>query len=65
MQTPTSIRNIDPRGEWRVQVSTNFYQPGDLTKSAGPKGNILDIKLHLTLTGLLSPDSDDWKNLSF
>jgi hypothetical protein len=56
----SSVRHIDPRGEWRIQLSSNFYQP-DPTKSEAPNAEVSDVKLHLSLSGLLSADSNDWK----
>lgn len=60
----SSVRHIDPRGEWRVQLSSNFYQP-DATKPGSPTSEgIQDVKLHLALSGLLSDDSNEWKDFA-
>lgn len=63
MISSPAIRNIDPRGEWRLQVSSNFYQP-DPTRSEAPSTELKDVKIHMSLTALMSSDSNDWQDFA-
>jgi hypothetical protein len=58
MIAPSSVRNIDPRGVWFVQLSANFYQP-DATTTGSPD-QIDDLKLHISLVGSLEADPNKW-----
>jgi hypothetical protein len=63
MLNSSSIRNIDPRGQWQIQVSANFFQPNPSSAEA-PTVELQDIKLHMNLTALLSADPNDWQNFA-
>src|SRR6202008_1229744 len=58
MVNSPAVRNIDPRGQWNILVSSNLYQP-DAT-AAQSADAIEDIKLHLALTAVLSSDPNSW-----
>lgn len=58
--SPDSVKNIDPKGTWRVQLSTSVAYP-DLSAHGRPD-QVTDIKLHLFMTGQPSQRVEDWRD---
>ncbi|MBY3575472.1 hypothetical protein HFN65_31530 [Rhizobium laguerreae] len=60
-----SINNLDPRGSWRIQVSTNLLW-ADGKVHGRSETHIKDIKLHFNLLATVaSPDDTAWKEFWF
>ncbi|TCA92173.1 hypothetical protein E0H65_22550 [Rhizobium leguminosarum bv. viciae] len=62
--TGTSANNLDPRGSWEVQVSTNMMW-ADAGAHGRSHANIRDIKFHLRLSATLDPEPISWAALSW
>jgi hypothetical protein len=56
--SPPSVINLEPRGKWVVQMSTNIGFP-DLDPRGRPRP-MLDIKLHFLLSGQPEPNHARW-----
>ncbi|MGI0523998.1 hypothetical protein [Rhizobium giardinii] len=60
-----SINNLDPRGSWRIQVSTNLLW-ADGKAHGRSETHIKDIKLHLSLLATVAnPGDAAWKAFWF
>lgn len=58
-----AINNIDPRGKWQIQVSSNIVvgsNINDATGHARSVNNIQEIKLHLKVAALLLKGRSNW-----
>jgi hypothetical protein len=60
----SSFNNIDPRGDWKIQVSSNLIFP-DINPHGRNPINVQEIKLHLKLTSILAHDTSAWSDLSW
>jgi hypothetical protein len=62
VQAP-AINNIDPRGEWHMQISPNQGYP-DATAHATDPTILLDVKLHLRLTAQVDKNPASWSDFA-
>ena len=59
LSSSPSIRNVNPKGIWQVQVSRNFSLEARADVLTRPIG-IQDVRLHLLLVGSPSHNISDW-----
>jgi hypothetical protein len=60
----TAVSNVDPRGDWKIQISSNATFP-DINLHGRTKASILDVKLHLKIAAVLDTDANNWSNFSW
>lgn len=58
-----AFENLDPRGEWMIQISTNMYFP-NATRTARDRQHINDVRIHFLLKGQLEKARADWTTVS-
>jgi hypothetical protein len=63
IQSP-AITNIDPRGEWHLQISPNYLWPGDTKSRWTDPAILLDVKLHLRVTAQVNKDPASWSDFA-
>jgi hypothetical protein len=61
------ITNVDPRGEWKIQLSANSTYPDGAARARNADDNsrMLDLKLHLRLRGIVDKSPGSWADLSW
>ncbi|MGO9235676.1 MAG: hypothetical protein ACLP4V_17025 [Methylocella sp.] len=62
-----SITNIDPRGVWRIQVSSGSFYPDPQQRKRATDGvsSISDLRLHLRLRAVLAKDAGSWADFAW